>query len=601
MDTLLTSKAQVRERIATLRNVMKTEGIDAYLVPSSDPHLSEYLPERWQARQYLSGFTGSMGTLMVWQSGAGVWADSRYFTQAEAELAGTGISLMRLAGVGATQHVDWLAANLKAGQTVGVDGTVLGLAAHRQLEAALTAQGIQLRTDCDLMNAVWPARPALPSAGVYEHTAPHAVISREDKLQLVRAAMQAAGADWHFISTLDDIAWLYNLRGSDVSYNPVFIAHTLISKTTALLFVGEAKVNAALAESLKTQGVEVLPYAQCTSELAKLSGTVMLDPKRVTFGLRQAVHTQAKIAEAINPSTLAKSRKTEAEAAHIREAMRQDGAAMAEFYAWFENALASKLHITELTIDEKLSAARSKRAGFVSLSFGTIAGYNANGAMPHYHATHDSHAVIEGDGMLLIDSGGQYLGGTTDITRVWPIGTISAAMQRDYTLVLKGTIALSRTQFPRGTLSPMLDAIARAPLWQAGLEYGHGTGHGVGYFMNVHEGPQSISKTIPDANMAMQPGMITSIEPGLYRPGKWGVRIENLVMNVDAGTTEFGEFLKFETLTLCPIDTRLIDKSLMNADEIAWLNGYHATVWERVSPLVSGEAKRWLEQRCVAL
>jgi Xaa-Pro aminopeptidase len=328
---------------------------------------------------------------------------------------------------------------------------------------------------------------------------------------------------------------------------------------------------------------------------------VLIDPRRVTYGLRQAINAQASIVESINPSTLAKSRKSAAEAEHVREAMRQDAAAMAEFYAWFENAIdkkSSKERITELTIDEHLTAARARRPGFISASFGTIAAFNANGAMPHYHATPDSHAVIEGDGLLLIDSGGQYLGGTTDITRVWPIGAITAEHRRDYTRVLKGTIALSRTQFPRGTLSPMLDAIARAPLWEAGLEYGHGTGHGVGYFMNVHEGPQSISKAMTEPQMAMEPGMITSIEPGLYRPGQWGIRIENLVLNVDAGTTEFGEFLKFETLTLCPIDTRLIDKSLMREDETAWLNAYHAMVWERVSPLVSGDAKAWLEKRC---
>jgi Xaa-Pro aminopeptidase len=319
----------------------------------------------------------------------------------------------------------------------------------------------------------------------------------------------------------------------------------------------------------------------------------------VTLGLKQAVPAGVKVIETINPSTLFKSRKTPAEAQHVREAMAQDGAAMCEFYAWFEQALGRE-RITELTIDEKLSAARAKRPGFVGLSFNTIAGYNANGAMPHYRASPESHAVVEGNGLLLIDSGGQYLGGTTDITRVWPIGTISDAHRRDYTLVLKGTIALSRTRFPRGTLSPMLDAIARAPLWQHGLDYGHGTGHGVGYFLNVHEGPQSISKTIPEATMAMEPGMITSIEPGLYRPGQWGIRIENLVMNAPVTTREgntFGDFLEFETLTLCPIDTRCIDRSLMRADEIDWLNQYHATVRERLSPLVSGDALAWLEER----
>ncbi len=318
--------------------------------------------------------------------------------------------------------------------------------------------------------------------------------------------------------------------------------------------------------------------------------------------------------ETINPSTLRKSRKSAAQAVHMRNAMAQDGAAMCAFYAWFEAALTDAARsepITELTLDEKLSAERAKRPGFVGLSFNTIAGFNANGAMPHYRATPESHAVIEvkpEGGLLLIDSGGQYLGGTTDITRVWPIGTPSAAQKRDYTLVLKGTLALSRTRFPRGTLSPMLDAIARAPLWEHGLDFGHGTGHGVGYFLNVHEGPQSISKAIPEPHMAMQPGMVTSIEPGLYRPGRWGIRIENLVLNVKAKLPtsadheaefgdDFGDFLEFETLTLCPIDIRCIDRTLLRADEIAWLNGYHATVRERLTPLVDGAALAWLNLR----
>jgi Xaa-Pro aminopeptidase len=304
-----------------------------------------------------------------------------------------------------------------------------------------------------------------------------------------------------------------------------------------------------------------------------------------------------RVVEQINPSTLAKSRKTEAEAAFIREAMAEDGAAMCRFYAWFEAALARGERITELTIDQKLSAERAQRQGFVGLSFPVIAGFNANGAMPHYRATPESHAVIEGDGLLLIDSGGQYLGGTTDITRVWPVGRVSDAMRRDYTLVLKGTIALSRTRFPRGTLAPMLDALARAPIWAESLEFGHGTGHGVGYFLNVHEGPQSISKAIPEATMAMEAGMITSIEPGLYREGQWGVRIENLVLNVSAPNAGFGEFLDFETLTLCPIDTRCIDLQLLRDDERGWLDAYHARVRERLAPRVTGDARAWLEAR----
>jgi Xaa-Pro aminopeptidase len=596
-----TRTSPFRLRIERVRDALKKHGLAAVLVPSSDPHLSEYLPERWQGRQWLSGFTGSMGTLVVTLNGAAVFADSRYWVQAEAELAGTGTELVKIPTGTATHHLDWIASHVSAGQTVGVDGNVLGVAAAQMLKSVLDRAGIHLRTDFDALAEVWPERPGLPTAAVYEHHAPQAPLARATKLAQVREAMARHGATHHFVSTVDDIAWLFNLRGADVSFNPVFLAHALLEADHVTLFVADNKVSAELRVTLAADKIHVAPYAQAAAALAALpaDAVLLLDPRRVTFGLRG--HATVRVVEAINPSTLFKSRKNADEAAFVREAMAQDGAAMCEFYAWFEAAL-GKERITELTVDEKLSAARAKRPGFVGLSFNTIAGFNANGALPHYRATPEHHAVIEGDGLLLIDSGGQYPGGTTDITRVWPIGTPSAAQRRDYTLVLKGTLALSRTRFPLGTLSPMLDAIARQPLWQEGLDYGHGTGHGVGYFLNVHEGPQSISKAIPDVTMAMQPGMITSIEPGLYRPGQWGVRIENLVLNVEADTHEaFGSFLEFETLTLCPIDTRCIDTQLLRADEIDWLNRYHATVRERLSPLVGAAALDWLERRTQAL
>jgi Xaa-Pro aminopeptidase len=595
-----------RLRIDKVRHALERHSLAAVLVPSSDPHLSEYLPEHWQGRQWLSGFTGSMGTLVVTRDAAAIFADSRYWVQAEAELAGTGTELVKIPTGNSTAHVDWLARHVSAGQTVGVDGSVLGLAAAQLLQGALDRAGVLLRTDFDALAEVWPDRPGLPTAPVYEHLAPHAPLSRADKLTHVRAVMAAHGATHHLVSTVDDIAWLLNLRGADVSFNPVFLAHALLDARGATLFIADGKVSSALRSVLAADGVRLAPYAGAAWALSALpaDAVLLIDPKRITFGLRRAV--SVRVIEAINPSTLFKSRKTAAEAAHVREVMAQDGAAMCTFYAWFEAAL-GKERITELTIDDKLSAERAKRPGFIGLSFNTIAAFNLNGAMPHYHATPESHAAIDvrpGEGgLLLIDSGGQYLGGTTDITRVWPIGDITSEHRRDYTLVLKGTIALSRTRFPRGTLAPMLDAIARSPLWQHGLDYGHGTGHGVGYFLNVHEGPQSISKVAPDAHMAMEPGMITSIEPGLYRPGRWGIRIENLVLNVPSlstapgGVTEFGEFLEFETLTLCPIDTRCIERALLRADEVDWLNAYHANVRERLSPLVSGAALAWLMLR----
>jgi Xaa-Pro aminopeptidase len=611
MDTLESSRAVVRQRVALLRNALAKRGYAAVLIPSSDPHLSEYVPERWASRVWASGFNGSVGTLIVARDFAGVWVDSRYWVQADAQLAGTGIESMRIPGAASTAHVDWLAEHLQVGDIVAVDGSVIGLAAARHLKSTLAAYGIEVATDVDLLDDVWTDRPSLPTPPIYEHVHPFAPRSREDKLAEVRAAMKAAGADAHFISTLDDIAWLFNLRGSDVDYNPVFIAHALIEPAGTTLFIGDGKVPEDVRDELTRDGVTIAPYGQARAALQSLKDgrTLLLDPRRITLAFREAVPNGVKVVEAINPSTFAKSKKSADEAAHVRRAMEEDGAALAEFFAWFEDALAKAQAggdaITELTIDEKITAARARRKGFVSCSFSTIAGFNANGAMPHYRATEESHATIAGDGLLLIDSGGQYTSGTTDITRVVPIGTVSPAQKRDFTLVLKGMIALASARFPRGTRSPSLDALARAPIWAAGVDYGHGTGHGVGYFLNVHEGPQSISPhALPEPHTAMEPGMITSDEPGIYRPGQWGVRIENLVLAVPArfdgavdGRGDFGEFLEFETLTLCPIDTRCIDLSLLRDDERQWLNGYHATVARRLGPLVDGAAKSWLTRR----
>lgn len=595
-----TRTSPIRLRLEPLRAAMARHGVDALLVPSSDPHLSEYLPGRWQAREWFSGFTGSMGTLVVTADRAALFADSRYWVQAEAQLAGTGIVLERILSAASPGHVDWLARELPAGSSVAVDGQVLALAGAKALRSALDRAGVALRTDLDLAGEAWPERPDLPDAPVYEHLPPQAAVSRGAKLAAVREALARHGASHHLVSTVDDVAWLLNLRGDDVSYNPVFLAHLLLEREgPATLFVVVDKIEPALRDRLAADDVLLAPYASAAAALAALPppAVLLVDPRRVTLGLREAVPEAVRVVEAVNPSTLQKSRKTGAEAGFIRLAMERDGAAMCEFYAEFEASMARGEAWNELDIDSRLGAARARQDELVGASFPTIAGYNANGAMPHYRATPDAFAAIEGDGLLLIDSGGQYLGGTTDITRVWPIGRVSEAMRADYTRVLKGTIALSRTRFPRGTPGPMLDAIARAPLWEAGLDYGHGTGHGVGYFLNVHEGPQSISKASPDPAMAMEPGMVTSIEPGLYRPGRWGVRIENLVLAVPAPASEFGEFLDFETLTLCPIDTRCIEPALLRDDERAWLDAYHAEVRRRLAPRLDGAALAWLITR----
>ena len=594
--------SQRAERIDRLRAAMQRHGIDAVIVPSSDPHLSEYLPGRWQGRAWLSGFTGSVGTFIATASFAGVWTDARYWIQAETELAGTGVELIKIPSGASLQHIDWLAASLAPGQRAAVDARVLGLSTMRLLSDALSARGVDLVTGIDLLDEVWTDRPGLPLAAVTDYTAPYASTSRADKLAATRAATAAKGATHHFMSTLDDIAWQFNLRGSDVSYNPVFLAHALIGPQGATLFVADGKVTPELRMALMEDGIEIAPYGEAADALSQLSSyaVLLVDPRRITAGMRGAVAASTRVVEAVNPSTLVKSRKDASEIAHVRATMEHDGAALCTFLAWLEAQLAdpARTALTESDIDTHITAARAASGQFVSPSFGTIAGFNANGAIMHYRASAGSDAVIEGDGLLLIDSGGQYLGGTTDITRVVPVGVITAAHRRDFTLVLKGLIALSSARFPRGTRSPLLDALARAPIWAAGIEYGHGTGHGVGYFLNVHEGPQSISaSTMPEPHTAMEPGMITSIEPGIYRPGRWGIRIENLVLNTAAGSGEFGEFLEFETLTLCPIDTRCIDTALMRADEIAWLNNYHALVRERLAPHVSGAAADWLALR----
>lgn len=602
MSSHTLTEGSVPQRLAHTRELMRREGIHALLVPSADPHLSEYLPGYWQGRQWLSGFHGSVGTLIVTADFAGVWADSRYWEQATKELAGSGIELVKLQP-GQPSPLDWLAEQTPEGGVVAVDGAVMAVASARTLSSKLEARGARLRTDIDLLQEIWRDRPSLPDAPIYQHLPPQATVSRGEKLAKLRQTLQERGADWHFIATLDDIAWLFNLRGGDVSFNPVFVSFALINQQQATLFVALSKVDADLRAVLEQDGVTLRDYSEVADALRAVpsGASLLVDPARVTTGLLDNLDSGVKLVEGLNPTTLAKSQKSEADAQHIRKAMEQDGAALCEFFAWLESAWGRE-RITELTIDEKLTAARELRPDYVSLSFNTIAAFNANGAMPHYHATEEEHALIEGDGLLLIDSGGQYLGGTTDITRMVPVGTPTQEQKHDCTRVLKGVIALSRARFPKGILSPLLDAIARAPIWADNVDYGHGTGHGVGYFLNVHEGPQVIAyQAAPAPQTAMQPGMITSIEPGTYRPGRWGVRIENLAMNREAGSSEFGEFLEFETLTLCPIDTRCLIAELLTQEEKQWLNNYHREVHERLSPLLEGAALSWLNERTAAI
>ena len=586
------------ERLEFLRKAMREQGVDACVVPTSDPHLSEYLPDRWQAREWLSGFTGSAGTLVVCQDAAALWTDSRYWEQAEAELQGKGVELMRAGQPDVPSAHRWVAGRLSKGDCVAIDGQVLSVQAWRQWHEACQEAGLKLVLGHDVPGLIWEGRPGLPAGVVTEHEPPWACRSRGQNFAGLRTEMKRQGAQWHLLSALDDIAWLFNLRGNDIPYNPVFLAHALVGQDTARLFVDGSKISSSLQAALETDGISLEPYEDIATALAALpqGERLLIDPARVTVGLlNSAAYVEKQ--EAINPAHLMKARKNAGEIKNVRRTMEEDGAALCEFFAWFEAALGRE-PITELTVDERITAARARRSGFVSPSFGTIAAWRSNGAMPHYHATEADHAIIEGNGLLLIDSGGQYLGGTTDVTRVVPVGDVSAAEKRDYTAVLKGMIALSQAVFPAGLPAHALDALARGPIWGLGADYGHGTGHGVGYFMNVHEGPQSISwRNTANPHAIMLEGMITSNEPGLYRPGRWGIRIENLVLATHHQTTEFGDFLRFETLTLCPIDTRCVDVGMLTREELAWLDAYHAEVRERLSPLVAGEAKAWLERR----
>ncbi|WP_107993926.1 aminopeptidase P family protein [Neisseria elongata] len=591
------------QRLAKLRQTMREHNLAAWIVPSADPHLSEYLPEHWQARVYFSGFTGSVGTLVVTADKAGLWADSRYWEQAAHQLQGSGIELQKVGEV--APYTDWLAAELPDGASAGAAADMLSLTAKRQLETAFAAKNIRLDVSRDIADAVWTGRPALPQEAVFPHDAAFVSETAAAKLARVRAAMKEQGAAWHLISSLDDTAWLTNLRGSDVPYNPVFLSYLLIGADSAVLFVDEAKLNPASRALLAEAGITTAPYAAVRETLAGISDGLLVNPDKTAVSTLQLMPSENRLIENINPSTLFKSVKSAADLDHVREAMRQDGAALCGFFAEFERNLADGTAMNELDIDTMLHKYRSARPNFVSLSFNTIAGYNANGALPHYAATPEAFSDITGSGLLLIDSGAQYLGGTTDITRVVPVGETTPEQKRDYTLVLKAHIALAETVFPENIAAPLLDAICRKPLWQEQCNYGHGTGHGVGYFMNVHEGPQVISYLAPvNPHHAMKAGMITSNEPGLYRPGRWGVRIENLVASLPVASpheTEFGKFLHFETLTLCPIDTRPIDLSLMTAEEIRWLNAYHADVREKLLPLVDGEARDWLLLRTEAV
>lgn len=595
----------VPARLAALRAAMKQHGVAAVLVPSADPHLSEYLPAHWSARTWLTGFDGSAGTLIVGREQAGLWTDSRYFAQAEQQLAGSGVALMKLRVPHTPEHLEWLQQQLHDGDVLAVAGDSVAVATRHQIEHRLAETGATVRTDLDLPGEIWTDRPALPASPVVEHALAWACIPRAEKFARLRKAMRKLGASHHLVSSLDDIAWLTNLRGSDVECNPVFLAHLLVQANAgATLFVGRAKLDDALVAALAADGIGIADYASVTSALPELGADdrLLLDSGRVVSSIAAAIAPEVTRIEAPNPSTAFKAIKSAAELDHVRDVMRRDGAALVRGFRRLEQRLAAGMTLTELDVDTLLHEERSAQPGWVGESFATIAGYQANGALPHYRATPQSHSTLQAKGLLLIDSGGQYLGGTTDITRVLALGETTAEQRRDATLVLKGMIGLSRARFPKGASGPQLDALARAPLWAAGMDYGHGTGHGVGYFLNVHEGPHGIRAPVPGgALVPLEPGMISSIEPGLYKPGRHGIRHENLAVVVEADRTEFGEFLAFETLTMCPFDRRALEPNLLNPEERAWLDDYHANVRAALSPLLADADLEWLNRHCAPL
>lgn len=592
-------------KLENLRTIMKKYQQDAFIAMSADPHMSEYLPDYWKIRQWLTGFTGSVGTIVVTQDFAGLWVDGRYWVQAEQQLENTGYVLQKQTPDESSTHLAWLSQHLAKDAKISVNGHTISALQFDALSQVAQSQQFEIQTDLDLIDEIWTERPALPLQPIWQMADDLNAQTRLEKITALRHKLIQKKATGHFISALDDIAWILNCRGRDVEYNPVFLAHLYIDHSRTVLFIDDAKLSTEMQQRFALDNIEILAYNASIKFLLELKQqNILIDPAKVSISSAQAIEQQSHLVQDINPSSLFKSRKHPSEIAHVRSAMTKDGVALCHFFHWLDNALADKESINELTIDEKISGFRAQQAGFIGLSFSTIAGFNANGALPHYRATEESFSEISGDGLLLIDSGAQYDEGTTDITRVVPIGTASVEQKRDYTLVLKCHIALAQSVFPEGIASPLLDAITRQTLWKYGLDYRHGTGHGVGYALNVHEGPQVISYYAPvTPSTKMREGMITSNEPGLYHQGKYGIRIENLVVNKikHFEDTTYGQFLEFETLTLCPINLTCIVLDLLSHDEKAWLNQYHQTVRERLAPHLEGDVLNWLNENTQAI
>ena len=589
------NKTEISERIARLREELRREHLSAFIFPTSDPHNSEYTAEHWKGREWISGFNGSAGTAVVTLDNAALWTDSRYFIAAEEQLQGTEFQLMKLKVEGTPSIAEWLGRELKdaADKAVGIDGMVNSTNSIKELISDLRTQGgITLRTNFDPLERIWQDRPAIPENPVVIHPLEYAGEPIREKLARIRKALREKHADGMLMAALDDIAWTLNLRGSDVHCSPVFVSYLLISTTEVTLYINKVKLTPEVISYLQAEGVGVKPYNQVKQGLKDyFEYNILLDGNEVNYTLYKTV--EREIVDASSPVPLMKAVKNEREVAGFRSAMLKDGIAMVKFLKWLKPAVEAGGQ-TEMSVERKLTALRAEQPLFRGLSFDTIVGYEEHGAIVHYEATLETDATLHPKGLLLIDSGTQYQDGTTDVTRTIALGPLTEEQKRVYTLVLKGHIDLQLLHFPDGASGTQLDAIARRPLWQAGMNFLHGTGHGVGCYLNCHEGPHQIRMEWIPARL--QAGMTVTDEPGVYLGGRFGVRIENTLLVVPAEETECGRFLGFETLTLCPIETSPIIKELMTPEEIQWLNDYHTMVYERLSPYLNEDEKAWLRK-----
>ena len=591
-------KTNIPERIAALREAMKQHKIDAYIIPTSDPHMSEYPADCWKYREWISGFTGSAGTVIITADKAGLWTDSRYFLQASTQLEGTGIELFKMMLPETPTIPAFLTHELKEGQTVGLNGETYSLADARSLEKALAEKEIKLNTNASLIDPIWKERPAIPEAPMFEMPVELSGKSTEDKLIDINKMLHKAGADCTILSALDEVAWTLNIRGTDVAYNPVVISYAFVSEKESVLFVNPKKIPAEIAEHLKKEGVTLADYGMLATFLSRLPERtrVFIDSKRTNVAIYNALPKSSILIEGISPANHLKSIKNEAEIKGFRNAVLKDGIAMTKFYFWLEKMLKAGEKVTELSAAAKLTALRSEQPQYVMDSFASISSYGPHGAVVHYSPTPETDTELKTDSLYLLDSGAQYLDGTTDITRTIALcDEPSEQMKKDFTRALKGTIGIAKCKFPAGIRGCLIDAFARKALWDAGINYLHGTCHGIGHCLNVHEGPQSIR--MEENPVILEPGMVMSDEPAMYRPGEYGIRTENMILIREDSETEFGKFLGFETLTLCYIDTKLVIPSMLSVREHAWLNKYHQMVYDLVSPHLNEEEKAWLKEK----